>query len=136
MNKIQLVVISLIAVNNLKLEKVIVNKVHIKFHSSADEDVEAETKRHEAAIEALHKQRLVENSIKSENADADADEQQAAREAKKLANVLAEKRREARARKREEFEKAPSNFLFSDEQLWEMLSSSSSGDETEEESKS
>lgn len=88
----------------------------------SDEDVEAETKSHEATIEALRKQHLVENSAKSEKADTE-----------KLSNVLAEKRREARARKREEFEKAPSNFLFTDEQLWEILSSSSSGEDTEEE---
>ncbi|XP_053951530.1 box C/D snoRNA protein 1 [Anastrepha ludens] len=98
----------------------------------SDEDVEAETKCHEAAIEALHKRRLSENSANGQNTDVASDEVQAA-DAKKLANVLAEKRREARAQKREEFEKAPSNFLFTDEQLWEMLSSSSSGDETEEE---
>ncbi|XP_017485471.1 PREDICTED: box C/D snoRNA protein 1-like isoform X2 [Rhagoletis zephyria] len=99
----------------------------------SDEDVEAETKRHEAAMEALHKQRLAENSIKSENADAYANEKQAAREAERLANALAQKRREARARKREEFQNAANNLLFSDEQLWEMLTSSSSGDDTEEE---
>ncbi|XP_039959522.1 box C/D snoRNA protein 1 [Bactrocera tryoni] len=97
----------------------------------SDEDVEAETKRHEATIEALHKQRLVESSTKGNNADTD--DLQAAKDAEKLSNILAEKRREARSRKREEFEKAPNNFLFTDEQLWEMLSSSSSGEETEEE---
>nr|XP_014086627.1 box C/D snoRNA protein 1 [Bactrocera oleae]XP_036232888.1 box C/D snoRNA protein 1 [Bactrocera oleae]XP_036232889.1 box C/D snoRNA protein 1 [Bactrocera oleae] len=95
----------------------------------SDEDVEAETKSHEATIEALHKHRLVENSTKSENGDTG--DVKVARDAEKLSNVLAEKRRETRARKREEFEKAHSNFLFTDEQLWEMLSSS--GEETEEE---
>ena len=54
-----------------------------------------------------------------------------ARDAEKLPNALAEIRREIRARKREEFEKAHRNFLFTDENLWEMLSSS--GEETEEE---
>uniref|UniRef100_A0A0A1X8K5 Box C/D snoRNA protein 1 n=1 Tax=Zeugodacus cucurbitae TaxID=28588 RepID=A0A0A1X8K5_ZEUCU len=97
----------------------------------SDEDVEAETKSHEANIEALHKQRLLASATKSE--DAATDELQAASAAEKLSKVSAEKRRVARARKREEFEKAPSNFLFSDEQLWEALSSSSSGEETEEE---
>ncbi|XP_067636249.1 box C/D snoRNA protein 1 [Eurosta solidaginis] len=103
----------------------------------SDEDIESETKNHEAAIEALHKQHSTDkNAMKQENSEASEDAEEEALEAKKLASILAQKRREARARKREEFEKAPSNFLFSDEQLWEMLSSSSSGAETEEDSKS
>uniref|UniRef100_W8BR75 Box C/D snoRNA protein 1 n=1 Tax=Ceratitis capitata TaxID=7213 RepID=W8BR75_CERCA len=97
----------------------------------SDEDVEEETRRHEAKIEVLHNQRLAEYS--SKKGYVASGEGQATHEAEKLAKVLADRRNEARGRKREEFEKSPSNFLFTDEQLWEMLSSSSSGDDTEEE---
>uniref|UniRef100_A0A1I8N4X2 Box C/D snoRNA protein 1 n=1 Tax=Musca domestica TaxID=7370 RepID=A0A1I8N4X2_MUSDO len=98
----------------------------------SEEDVEGETKQHQDLLEqyrkaALEKQKRQQAEGSEEDGDGD-DETPA--DVETLVKLQAEQRRKERQRKRAEYEKQQShNFLFTDEQLMEALSSSSSEDE-------
>ncbi|XP_023306189.2 box C/D snoRNA protein 1 [Lucilia cuprina] len=89
----------------------------------SDEDVEAETKKHETNMEEYRKEMLIKQKRAVDGDEEDVDEEEKNQE--KMEKLASEKRKQERQLKRQEYEKVASNFLFSDEQLMEVLSSSS-----------
>lgn len=86
-----------------------------------DEDVELETKQHEADMENYRKQQLQKQ--RQEFVEADNDENAA--EQAEILRLAKEKRKKERQLKRQRYEENSTNFLFSDQQLMDVLSSSS-----------
>lgn len=97
------------------------------YSHSVDEDIAEETKKYNIELENLRREQLGKNNPKENIVDA-TDALRVDEDAKKLQEVLKEKRHEERKRKREEFESMPNNFLFTDQKLMDILSSSSEED--------
>ncbi|XP_065364453.1 box C/D snoRNA protein 1 [Calliphora vicina] len=89
----------------------------------SDEDVESEAKNYESNLESYRKEMLQKRRQAQEQGDEDEEVLEADKET--LQKLSTEKRKEERQRKRQEYEKVASNFLFTDEQLMDVLSSSS-----------
>lgn len=106
--------------------------VNINSCALSDEDVVGETKQHQDLLEQYRKSALEKQKRQqSEGSEEDGnDDEETPADVETLVKLQAENRRKERQRKRAEYEKQQShNFLFTDEQLMEALSSSSEDEE-------
>lgn len=95
-----------------------------------DEDVETDAKKYQENLESYRKAALEKQRREKEKTSSD-EEEDLDNNIEALEKLQAENRRKERQRKREEYEKKQSNnFLFTDEQLMEALSSSTEDEES------
>lgn len=74
-------------------------------------------------MEAYRREMLEKRKKAREQGDEDEDKTEMNQES--IEKLASQKRKQDRQRKRQEYEKVTNNFLFTDEQLMEVLSSSS-----------